>query len=257
MRKLLLIILTLILSTLISVSCNTPVVSDPITKLEDPPALTPAEAAAKLAELQAALLATTFYSISDVVVDPYPYIGLIYYNEHKVGTGILIDPDSVLTAAHVVIEPGVYTFKVLNQINAVSKIAIHCEPDTHDIAVLTLSIPVVSPTYAVLDPGIVVPRFKWLTTVGYSFGFKKWAKPGLFLYWGILINEPNSLKVKPLAHPIWYGDSGGALIYKDPVTDQEYVIGVLAGILIFDKKVQECSAIKLSYYLPWILEEAQ
>ena len=53
MRRLLLIILTLILSTLISVSCSTPVVSYPITKLEDPPALTPAEAAAKLAELQA------------------------------------------------------------------------------------------------------------------------------------------------------------------------------------------------------------
>ncbi len=246
-------VFTLLLAAWVSVvipGCTSPTIT--VVESVVPPELT----AEERAERTRVSLDITFYSKRNSLENPYPYVGAVILDGHKIGSGILLDPNSVLTAAHVVLTPGQYSFEVEGGSPVpVCWLAIHAEPDEHDLAVLTLSSPVLCGSYADITP-IKIPRFKCLITVGYSFGYKKWSKPCTFYYYGVLAGDVNSLKYRNRGFPTWFGDSGGALIYIDSATSQGHVVGILAGIVVVNGEVQECAATKVDNYLDWIQKEA-
>ena len=98
-------------------------------------------------------------------------------------------------------------------------------------------------------------RYQDITTVGYSFEYKKYSKPNVFRYFGTVVEEPNYIKFIPRPASIWPGDSGGGVFAK--FGDKEYVVGIMSNYIVIktfndNKVISECSATIIVNYLDWI-----
>jgi len=101
-------------------------------------------------------------------------------------------------------------------------------------------------------------RYQNITTVGHSLRYKKYSKPGVFRYFGVVIDEPNYMKFLPRPASIMPGDSGGGVFAT--FQGKEYVVGIISNYVmvnIFKDElvVSECSATIIAKYLDWIKEE--
>ena len=100
-------------------------------------------------------------------------------------------------------------------------------------------------------------RYQDITTVGHSHWYKKYSKPGVFRYFGIVQEEPNQMKFIPRPASILPGDSGGGVFAR--FGEKEYVVGVISNytvVKIFKDEfiISECSATIITKYLNWIEE---
>ena len=98
-------------------------------------------------------------------------------------------------------------------------------------------------------------RYQDITTVGHSFGYKKYSKLNVFRYFGTVVEEPNYMKFIPRPASVWPGDSGGGVFAK--FQGNNYVVGIISNYIVMRVHggrtiISECSATIIVKYLDWI-----
>jgi len=193
--------------------------------------------------------------------DPYPSVGSLHTtNGILIGSGILIRPDVVLTAGHVVDDDNIFSFIIGEEEIMVKDIILHPDYSSsfglirNDIALVFLEC---DSNYEPAKLGCVewLERYDDITTVGYSHEYKKYSKPNVFRYFGTVVEEPKSMKFIPRPISVWFGDSGGGVFAK--YGDEDYLIGIISSFTIMKtfggiETITECSAVIVSKYLTWI-----
>jgi len=190
--------------------------------------------------------------------DPYPTVcSLSGVMGNVIGSGVLIAPNVVLTAGHCIDDIELSHVSFGNQIICISETLIHPNYDLfmrvpHDIGLLFLEHDVYGVEPATLHDGQFICRFVDITTVGFSFSFKKYSKPGTFKYYGIVLEDIGEIKFLPRKATIWHGDSGGA-VFTD-WRGQRLLIGIISNYMMLDGEIVECSATRVSMFKHWIEE---
>jgi hypothetical protein len=190
--------------------------------------------------------------------DPYPAVcSLSGVVGNIIGSGVLIAPNVVLTAGHCIdgIELSYVSFGT--EIICISETLIHPKYDLnmrvpHDIGLLFLEHEPHGITPAKIHTGQFVCRFANITTVGYSFHFKKYSKPGTFRYYGTVLENIGEIKFLPRKATIWHGDSGGAVFTN--WHGQRLLIGIISNFMIIEGEIIECSATRVDMFEHWIKE---
>ena len=174
-------------------------------------------------------------------------------NGEAIGSGVLIEPDIVLTAAHCIGDGEV--FGVTNGIEDVMvKDSIPHERYSrftamHDIGILILECEMSAEPIELWQGGDI-QRLASITTVGYGAGHKKWSKDETFNYFGTLVEEPWFIKFLPINGSVWHGDSGGAVLHDGKL------IGIIASYTMHvshsNLLIIECNATSIRMYKFWI-----
>ena len=198
--------------------------------------------------------------------DPYPSVGSLHTkNGTLIGSGILIRPNVVLTAGHVIDDGIIFSVVIGEEEIMVKDIILHPDYSSsfglvrNDIGLIFLEC---DSQYEPATIGCVewLKRYDDITTVGYSYDYKKYSKPNVFRYFGTVVEEPNYMKFIPRPASVWPGDSGGGVFAK--FQGKDYVVGIISNYLvieIFNGKmiVSECSATIIVKYLDWIEMEVK
>ena len=189
--------------------------------------------------------------LDEFVFDPYPAVGSVNFKDGGlIGSGVLIAPKMVLTAAHVAeVSDKLMFVEYDGDKHYVSKIIYHPDqiPNTieHDIAILILE------TKSNEKP-VELAEFSykrmWLTTVGYGTGRKRFSNNRVFWYYGRLIKKPQMMIMLPLKATMWFGDSGGGVFTPD-----NKLLGIMSYFQIDDDgTVYENGCASIEYYRDWI-----
>ena len=196
--------------------------------------------------------------------DPYPSVCSLHTESgYLIGSGILIRPGVVLTAGHCVNGNNVFSITIGNEQIMVKKTVLHSRYSDslgrlhNDIALIFLEC---ESKYEPAELGCIewIKRYQSITTVGYSFEYKKYSKPKVFRYFGTVTEEPDTMKFIPRPASVWFGDSGGGVFAE--YEGKSYLVGVISNFMVikpFSGKpvVSECSATIVSLYLEWIERE--
>jgi len=193
--------------------------------------------------------------------DPYPSVCSLHrFSGSLVGSGILIRPDVVLTAGHCIDDDDIFSVVIGQEEIMVKDIVLHPRYSDssgriiNDVGLIFLECD------SVYEPATIgciewIERYEHITTVGYSMGYKKYSKHGVFKFFGRVMTEPNYMKFIPRPASVMPGDSGGGVFVK--YGDAEYVIGIISSysvVQLYDgqRTISECSAAVISNYLNWI-----
>jgi len=189
--------------------------------------------------------------------DPWPCAGSIRNsNGGLIGSGVLIGPCHVLTAAHVADHDGPMFFREYDD-DEIEVAAVEYHPDytedgkyLDDIAILHLTRESDEEPMTWLfgdNETDNIRSWKPVLVLGYSFDLRKVSEPFVFRYYGRLFERPRTVVMIPNEATIWNGDSGGPMFTGD---------GCLLGIVVSyrmsnDKPIENnCSSIE--YYHDWI-----
>jgi hypothetical protein len=198
--------------------------------------------------------------------DPYPSVCSLHLEDGRlIAGGILIRPNVVLTAGHCISDGDVYSIKIGDEEIAVKNTVLHPYYSDYfgrvrnDIGLIFLECD------SIYEPATIgcvewMSRYQEITTVGYSYGYKKYSKEGVFRYFGTVVEEPNYLKFIPREASIWFGDSGGGIFAE--FQGNKYLVGVISNFMIIktygDRElVSECSAVIIAKYIDWIEKEIE
>tara|TARA_Y100000296_G_scaffold48168_1_gene55197 strand:+ start:84 stop:917 length:834 start_codon:yes stop_codon:yes gene_type:complete len=196
--------------------------------------------------------------------DPYPSVCSLHSEDGSlIAGGILIRPNVVLTAGHCISDDDVYSIKIGDDEEiAVANTILHPYYSDYfgrvrnDIGLIFLEC---DSSYEPATIGCVewMSRYQDITTVGYSYGYKKYSKEGVFRYFGTVVEEPNYLKFIPRETSLWFGDSGGGIFAE--FQGDKYLVGVISHFVIIEtygdrELVSECSAVIIANYIDWINE---
>ena len=175
-----------------------------------------------------------------------------------IGSGIVIAPHLVLTAAHVVEGKGDVMFVEYDgDTHCVEKVIYYPEHVEgflkHDVAILVLETASNETPVELIDTEEhAIWKKMRLTTVGYGTGRKRFSNFGVFWYYGRLIGRPEFMIMLPIEASIWFGDSGGAVVTLD-----NKLIGVMSYFEVTNKgAIYENGCASIEYYKDWI-EEVQ
>ena len=193
--------------------------------------------------------------------DPYPSVCSLHSESgFIIGSGILIRPNVVLTAGHCIEDSNIFSITIGEEQIMVKDMVLHPSySETFgriqgDIGLIFLEC---DSNY---EPAIIgcvewMVRYQNITTVGYSFEYKKYSKPNVFRYFGTVVEEPNYMKFIPRPASVWPGDSGGGVFAK--FEGKDYVVGIISNYIVIETfngriVVSECSATIIVKYLDWI-----
>ena len=193
--------------------------------------------------------------------DPYPSVCSLHNeNGYLIGSGILIRPNVVLTAGHCIEDVNISSIVIGDEEIMVKDMVLHPSYSEtfgriqNDIGLIFLEC---DSNYEPATIGCVdwMVRYQDITTVGNSFGYKKYSKPNVFRYFGTVVEEPNYMKFIPRPASVWPGDSGGGVFAK--FADKDYVVGIISNYIVIEAfngriVVSECSATIIVKYLDWI-----
>jgi len=193
--------------------------------------------------------------------DPYKSVCSLYdSDDNLIGSGTLIRPNVVLTAGHCIDDDSIVSVDFGDEKIAVRKMVLHPHYSdalgrvTNDIGLIFLEC---DSKYQPAKMGCTewMERHQPITTVGFSFGYKKYSKFGVFRYFGTVVEQPNVLKFIPRPVPVWFGDSGGGVFTK--FGSDEYLVGVISTFTMLKNykghgEVTECSAVIVAKHLDWI-----
>jgi len=198
--------------------------------------------------------------------DPYPSVCSLHLeNGHLVGSGILIRPNVVLTAGHCIDEDDIFSITIGEEQIMVKDMVLHPSYSKtfgriqDDIGLIFLEC---DSNYEPATIGCVewMYRYQDITTVGYSFEYKKYSKTNVFRYFGTVVEEPNYMKFIPRPASVWPGDSGGGVFAK--FQGNNYVVGIISNYIVMRVHggrtiISECSATIIVKYLDWIETEIE
>jgi S1-C subfamily serine protease len=255
MQKRVAVYLSALLSCILIGSCATPPVSPSATPPVSPPDLK------KKTPAQQRIFEILWHwdLLRDSAWDPYPSAGSVRTKEDQlIGSGVLISPLHVLTAAHVADFPGEMYFTEYDG-DCIRVKHVENHPDykfaeiDHDLAILTLESPSEEKyaTHLFGDSKEDKPRpFMPVRVIGYSFDMRKVSERGVFKYFGKTEERPSVIIMLPIAASVWNGDSGGPMFTED---------GKLIGIITHyrsapDGKVLLNGAASVEYHREWIQE---
>jgi len=202
--------------------------------------------------------ASTHTYLDEFTFDPYPFVGSVNYSDtgRLIGSGVLISPNLVLTAAHV--SEGREDFLMFVEYDGDT----HCVEEViyyptynsgvleHDISILVLETSSDEGPVALIDSESLIYKGMKLTTVGYGTGRKRFSNFGMFWYYGRLIGKPEFMIMLPTEASIWFGDSGGAVLTLD-----NKLIGVMSYFQMTDGgKIYENGCASIEHYKGWIEE---
>ena len=193
----------------------------------------------------------------DETHDPWPCAGSIRTIDGKlIGSGILISPCHVLTAAHVADHDGTMFFREYDG-DSIEVAAVEYHPDfidngeyVNDIAILHLTQesdeePM---TWMMGDNETdTIKSWKPVLVLGYSFDLRKVSEPYVFRYFGRLIERPHVVTMIPIEATIWNGDSGGPVFTQDGC-----LIGIVTAYRMANGKPIENTCASVAYYNEWI-----
>ena len=200
-----------------------------------------------------------YFEFIDHVVSPA--VGSLYntYNSF-VGSCVLIKKDVALTAAHCIELGDLKYARFGNEEISIKHQYLHKDYLTKgdDIGFLLLSSPSEHEPMEIITDVEELPKMVPLKTIAHGSGKKKISKKRVFRYYGILKNKPNEIVFLPLQTTIWFGDSGGALIYTD-IIGNSYLIGIITHFSIIDQNIYECAARRVDNIIfyddiwePWV-----
>ena len=188
--------------------------------------------------------------------DSYDFVGAIrnYHTGSTIGTGVLIAPNVVLSAGHVMDSMDMDYFEwveVDGDRSCIEKIVNYpCNigRNHHDIAIVFLE------SDSDKDPCVLFNNatddlFKNmpLTTVGHGHGLRRNSNPGIFRYYGRLVLSPRFMIMLPLRDTIWHGDSGGAILTRD-----NKLIGIITHYMSSGNHIYENAGAAIEFYKEWI-----
>lgn len=193
-----------------------------------------------------------FEVVNSNTKDIYGCVGHVHNRQGEfIGSGVLIAPAVVLTAAHVIEGEDLVYFITRDRAYKIEKTIKH--PDwnprflDHDLGILLLQDPCLETPATIIGSKAELRRREALTTVGWSKQIKKISKPGTFWYYGTLEEFPGFMKFLPHNGNIWIGDSGGAVF-----EDGGKLAGIISSLTIIDYQIIDQSAVRLDLYLDWI-----
>ena len=208
----------------------------------------------------------SWFSQTTIENDPYPSVCSLHLKSgHLIGSGILIRPNVVLTAGHCIDEDDIFSITIGEEQIMVKDMVLHPSYSKtfgriqDDIGLIFLEC---DSNYEPATIGCVewLYRYQNITTVGYSFNYKKYSKPNVFTYFGTVVEEPNYMKFIPRPASIFPGDSGGGVFAK--FQNKNYVVGIISNYIVIQTfggtmVVSECSATIIVNYLDWIKTEIE
>jgi len=189
--------------------------------------------------------------------DPYPSVGAIMDEQGQIiGSGILIEPNVVLTAGHVV-NSFAFSFFIGDEDILIDHILLHPNYDlskknSSDIALVFLECDANCPPANLQEPNNDLYKGSILIAVGYGGGEKRYSLPNTFWYYGTLIDQPSQIKWLPIRATIWFGDSGGAVFSYFGV--EKKLVGVISSLSFCDDVPYENSATSVKSFYDWIKE---
>jgi len=190
--------------------------------------------------------------------DPHPAAGSIRNEENNlIGSGVLISPTHVLTAAHVADYVGDMFFTEYDNDSTKVK-CIDFYPKylengdyVHDIAVLTLDSPSDEQPLSSFfgdSSSDTSHQFLPVRIIGNSFDIRKVSKKNVFKYFGRTQEKPQIIVMLPVNATIWNGDSGCPMI-----TEDGKLLGIVTHYRITNSgKVMLNGAASVEYYSEWI-----
>ena len=189
--------------------------------------------------------------------DSYDFVGAIrnYNSDSLIGTGVLIAPNVVLSAAHVVNHTDMDNLEwveVDGKSSCIERIVYFPSvlgEKWHDIAIVFLE------SESDKNPCSLYDNAKDhlyknmpVTTVGHGHGLRRTSKPDVFRYYGRLVRSPRFMIMLPLKDTVWHGDSGGAILTPD-----NKLIGIISHYAITSEgRIFENAAASIEFYREWI-----
>lgn len=189
--------------------------------------------------------------------DSYDFVGAIrkYDTGSLIGTGVLIAPNVVLSAAHVVNGTDMDNLEwveVDGDQSCIERIVYF--PSVlggkwHDIAIVFLeSDSDKNPCLLYNSEKDQLYKNMPLTTVGHGHGFRRNSNPGIFRYYGRLVLSPRFMIMLPIRDTVWHGDSGGAIL-----TPYNKLVGIISHYAITcDGRIYENAGASIEFYREWI-----
>lgn len=179
---------------------------------------------------------------------------LLSAEEGIIGSGILIAPRVVLTAGHCTDgSRRPQYFSTGGGCYPIHKIVTHPLYKVDDQIVVDAALVFLSATcpempVALHHPNDDVSRYDFLTVVGYGGGIKKISNTGVFWCYGVLADEPFTIRFLTIEGTAWFGDSGGAIL-----NTRGELVGVTSAILSDRGRIFENTGVRIQMIRVWIL----